>query len=275
MFTPIRKTNLALSIVLALASSLFGQSGATDNAPLKGPPAGRGPMWDGPPPIGRLLDSLNLDAAQRQAIDASIKSIHEANKDKMPRPTEDQITQMQDLREQMHEAWQDQDETKVQDLKTQMDQITAPERQAHEQVKQQIHDAIKAQLRPDQVDAFETKWNATANAGPRGRRAMGGAMAVRAYHRAVMSLDLSADQKTQIEGFFQNFRNTVQNKSGQQQPTDHKAAFESLRTQVNSALTDAQKTQLQTRLQNMRGMHGRGQNGQNQPTPAPAPSAED
>ena len=243
------RTLMAVRVCFGFCLATFARQAIADE-PLKGRGAfgDREPMMDGPRAVGRLLDSLNLDDSQRKAIDDSIRAIHEANKGKMPRPTEEQITQMQDLREQMHEAWQSQDTTKLDELKGQMDQLTAPERQAHEAVRQQIHDAIKGQLRPDQVDAFETKWNAAAaNAGPHGRR--GPAMVVRGYHRAVMSLDLSTDQRAQIDGFFKTFRNSMQNKSGQQQ-TDHKTAFENLRTQVNSALTDAQKKQLASKLKN-------------------------
>lgn len=86
------------------------------------------------------------------------------------------------------------------------------------------------------------------------------------YMRALQSLNLSDAQKQQIKAAFQQSRQANQNAD----PATRKANREKLRTQINGILTPAQRTQLQTTLQQERNEHHeRGRGASPAPTAAP------
>src|SRR5215470_3857481 len=299
MFAIIRKS-LTLGVLVCLAAPAFGQeSGGPLAGPSNPPPEGsaggcsahagkhvrdkgEGPGAAGP--IEGLLDSLNLTDAQRQAIHASLAQIHQQNQASLDqnRPTPEQRAQIRDLEGQLKEAKAAGDETQAAAVKSQLEQAFGPMRAAHEQMRQQVHDAIVAQLTPDQATTFEQKWSertammgkfgAAGKAGKAGAKGGrdGRFAAPRALLHAVMTLDLSTDQRTQIRQIMQDFRAARANGTGPAgtPTTDRRAAFTELKTKIESVLTDTQKTQLENLIQTRMGKH-RGVAAPSQP-PEPA-----
>jgi Spy/CpxP family protein refolding chaperone len=87
-----------------------------------------------------------------------------------------------------------------------------------------------------------------------------------AYMRALRSLNLSDAQKQQIKAAFQQSRQANQNAD----PATRKANGQKLRAQIDNILTPAQRTQLQTTLQQERKEHhGPGMGASPAPSPAP------
>lgn len=216
----------------------------------------RGPSWMMPGAIEQLLDSLKLDDAQRKTIDAKVADLREQNREKMraSRMSPEQMTKMREMQEQMRAARDSQDTAKMEELRGEMMKIMAAQRQANEQAEQELHDAIKAELRPDQVEAFDKKWSEGAGAGMRGM--MGGrGQSVRELRRAVMGLDLQPDQKTKIDEIFAESRKATKTVPGAPGGAggDGPEAVKALREKIDAVLTDPQKAELDKKLTEMGG----------------------
>ncbi len=192
--------------------------------------------------LGRLLGSLDLSDAQRTAIRASVAQVRQENQAKLAdaRPSADVRSQIHDLRTQLRAARQSGDTAKVKELRGQLDPLTAPMRTAMSTARQQVHDAIVAQLTPEQVTKFEAKWSKGAGERVKHRGRGDGAGAagrMGAFH----SLNLSEEQKSQIKQIKQDFRASMQNGDA---GTDRKAARVELRNKIRAVLTDDQRAQL-------------------------------
>ncbi len=243
----------------------------------------RGPSWMMPGAIEQLLDSLKLDDAQRKTIDGKVAELREQSREKMraSRMSPEQMTKMREMQEQMRAARDSQDTAKMEELRGEMQKMMSAQREANEQAEQQFHDAIKAELKPDQVEAFEKKWSEGAAAGMRGM--MGGrGGSVRDLHRAVGELDLQADQKTKIEEIFTEARKSSRatpggpGGPGGEGPGEMKA----LREKIDAVLTDPQKAELDKKMAEMGGRRrgpgrrpgppgGPGEDGMPPPPPEP------
>lgn len=192
--------------------------------------------------LGRLLRSLDLSDAQRTAIRASLATVRQSNQAAIEaaRPSADARTQIHAIRSQIREARQSGDTARVAELRGQLDPLTAPMRTAMQQARQQVHDAIVAQLTPEQVTKFEAKWSKGAGERVKHRaRSEGGRAGGRMG--AFQSLNLSDEQKSQIKQITQDFRASMQNGDT---GTDRKAARVELRNKIRAVLTDDQRAQL-------------------------------
>lgn len=187
--------------------------------------------------LGRLLRSLDLSDSQRTAIRASLATVRQSNQAAIEaaRPSADARTQIHAIRAQIREARQSGDTARVAELRGQLDPLTAPMRTAMQQARQQVHDAIVAQLTPEQVTKFEARWSKGAGERVKHRARVAGRMA------AFQSLNLSDLQKSQIKQIRQDFRASMQNGEA---GTDRKAARVELRDKIRAVLTDDQRAQL-------------------------------
>lgn len=183
--------------------------------------------------LGRLLRSMHLSDEQRTAIRTSIQQVSQENRAKLngARPSADVRSQIHDLRTQLRAARESGDTTKVTELRGQLDPLMAPMRAARQQARQQVHDAIAAQLTPEQITSFEAKWSQGAATWMRHRARMVG----------LKSLNLSNEQKSQIQQIRQEFRTSMQNAGA---GVDRKAAWTGMREKIRAVLTDEQRAQL-------------------------------
>jgi Spy/CpxP family protein refolding chaperone len=88
------------------------------------------------------------------------------------------------------------------------------------------------------------------------------------FRRALQSLNLSNAQKTQIQQVFAQSRGANRNAD----PATRKANREKMRAQIEAILTPAQRTQLQTALQQARQRHQRAGGAWASPAPGATPS---
>ncbi len=238
------------------------------------PPMGRAGMLMAPGALDNLLNSLNLDDAQRQQIQAKVEELRQANMEKM-RPTPEQMNEMRQLQDQMRDARESNDKAKLDELRKQMMEYSNKRREANEQMETELHDAIKAQLRPDQVENFDKQWE-MAKSRPMmpGRRQGPGEL-----RQAVYTLpDLQPDQREKLNQIFEEYRKNRRSEAkpamgGEAKPMQggDAAGMADLRKQVDEVLTESQKTQLTERLESM----GKGRRGPRGPRPDMPPGEGD
>lgn len=246
----------------------------------------RGPNWMMPGAVEQLLDSLKLDDAQRKTIDAKVSEIQEQNREKMraARMSPEQMQKMREMQEQMRAARDSQDKAKMDELRGEMMKVMAAQREASTQAEQQLHDAIKAELKPEQVEQFEKAWSEGPAGGMRGMM-MGRGQSMRDMRRAVMTLDLQPDQKTKIDEIFAEARKSDRAAAGGPGGPggpggDDPASMKALREKIDAVLTDTQKAEFEKKLSEMGGRRrgpGRrpgppgGPDGEDAPPPPPEP----
>jgi len=258
-----------------MVCSCFGSVAFAGDEPPPPPPEGGPPprmMRGGMQPSGMMmrpgavegvLDSLNLEDAQRQPIMTKVDEIRRANMEKMRAEfsNPEQMSQMRQIQEQMREARQNNDQAKLEELRKQMQDVANKRREASEQSEKEMHDAIVAMLHPDQVDPFNKAWDEAKSRPPMGY----GRQGPRELRSAVMSLDLQPDQRTKLNQIFEDARKTRGAGDAKPMPMGGPGGdttnMVELRKQVDAVLTDEQKTRLTQRLERMNGRGRRGPRG--------------
>jgi hypothetical protein len=213
---------------LALVVPLFGQ----DQAPATQP--GRHPMRGEPPesrPIGldqmaqRLAERLELTADQQTKYD-EILAKYQAQARAQP----DQREQQRALAQQYREARQSGDETRAEELSSQMRELRA----GHMQLFRDFLAEVEPILNPQQVETVNRFRERFQEGGPRGR---GGD--VQTILRVAKRLDLNEEQRTKLRQIAANLQPT--RRGGNADPQASAEAAKQLKAQILEFL-DAKQT---------------------------------
>lgn len=260
---------MAISAALALAIPAFAQSGTGAKQPKaqsSGAAAGqqdqggekaaapngergkkgarRGTAGGGL--LDRLTSELNLTADQqtqiRTVIQTHFQQARQAQQDS------EQGQQIAAIRDQMRQAREAGDQQRLEELRKQLRELTGSEsdgrRAAVQQSMQELRGKIAPLLTPEQQEKFaamDLAPGATAGAlGP-------GAADPRRLRSAVQKLDLTSEQRAQVDQIFQNARDEMKSLP----EGDRRARYQlgqKVMSDVRAVLTPEQQTQLQELL---------------------------
>lgn len=202
----------------------------------------------------RLLEAVDLDAAQKQQIEGIVKDVNDRTRQKMQqvRTDSDLMNKMPKIREDMRQAREANDQNRLQQLREEMQKLMQPQWDLQAEADREMHDAIKPVLRPEQLEEFEHSWT-DAKSGRLAPMTGGRVRTLRDLRRVVLTLGLNKEQQEAVNGVFESYRKQRRDAAN---PADEEKLVAEARSQIEQHLNDSQKQMLERRL-NPPQPHGR------------------
>lgn len=242
-----------LSSLIAAALCSAQPRAMPPDGPPGGPP-GRGPDRRGtmirPGAVEDILEEMNLEKAQHDEIMAAVQEQRKGAMEKMraARLSPEDQEKIRTLQQEMRAARDARDTAKMEQLRGELTQLYGKQREAYAQFETELHDAIVAKLRPDQVESFDKAWAASRENPDRGP-----GRGLRDMRRAAMGLDLSSEQRQQLADLFRDASKAEKParggpEAGPGRGEAERERMKELRTKIETILNDEQKKQFADRL---------------------------